>query len=165
MSKLIFWELVGVFIIFVLGTIFHFAYDWLGNIKALGFIFPVNESVWEHLKMVFGPFIIFSVFEYCFINKSFNKMIVAKTLAIFSACIAIILLHNGYRLILGHHVVIIDIVIFLLSIVFGQFLSYKILSGSHPRMFTIDLSYLCIFLLFVAFIFLTYNPPNIFLFK
>jgi hypothetical protein len=43
---------------FLLGALFHNMYEWSGNNTIVGLFFPVNESVWEHLKLVFYPVLI-----------------------------------------------------------------------------------------------------------
>ena len=38
-----------------MGTLGHFFYQWSGNNRYVGFLFPVNESTWEHMKLLFVP--------------------------------------------------------------------------------------------------------------
>ena len=39
----------------LIGVISHFIYEWTGENTLAGLIFPVNESIWEHLKLIFFP--------------------------------------------------------------------------------------------------------------
>lgn len=55
---------VAFFVIGILGTVFHFLYDITNGNFIAGLFFPVNESVFEHLKLLFYPTVIFSLFEY-----------------------------------------------------------------------------------------------------
>ena len=41
----------------LIGTGWHFLYDWL-PFQLVGMVAPVNESVWEHLKLLFWPFLL-----------------------------------------------------------------------------------------------------------
>ena len=41
----------------LIGTGLHFLYDWM-PFQLVGMIAPVNESVWEHLKLLFWPFLL-----------------------------------------------------------------------------------------------------------
>jgi hypothetical protein len=41
----------------LVGTAWHFLYTWLPN-PLVGLIAPINESVWEHLKLLFWPFLL-----------------------------------------------------------------------------------------------------------
>ena len=40
---------------FGLASVFHFTYGWLGDNLFAGLFFPVNESVFEHLKLTLYP--------------------------------------------------------------------------------------------------------------
>lgn len=49
------WIIITTIIAFGLGALFHFVYEWSDKNKYIGYVFPVNESVWEHLKLAFYP--------------------------------------------------------------------------------------------------------------
>ena len=55
-------ELVGMFLIIILGTLLHFTFEWSGFQEIVGVFSAVNESVWEHLKIAFIPSILFMIF-------------------------------------------------------------------------------------------------------
>ena len=46
------------------GVLLHFAYEWSDNNTFVGLFSAVNESTWEHLKLVFFPSLIYFLFEY-----------------------------------------------------------------------------------------------------
>ena len=46
---------VGALFTLILGTVGHFFYEWSGENKIAGIFFPVNESVWEHMKLTLLP--------------------------------------------------------------------------------------------------------------
>lgn len=46
----------------VLGTLSHFFYDWSGRNPLAALISPVNESIWEHMKLLFFPSLLWSLF-------------------------------------------------------------------------------------------------------
>ena len=56
--------LVGIIFTSLLGTLSHFLYEWTGYNTIIGTVTPVNESIWEHLKLLFFPVVLFSVYEY-----------------------------------------------------------------------------------------------------
>lgn len=39
----------------IIGTVFHFLNDWTGNSRWTVWFAPVNESIWEHLKLLYFP--------------------------------------------------------------------------------------------------------------
>ena len=49
----------GMIAVMVLGTLWHFGYEVLGETRIAGYIFPVNESTWEHMKLAFYPMLLF----------------------------------------------------------------------------------------------------------
>ena len=49
---------LGVPVLFLVGTLCHFVYHLSGELFLVGLFVPVNESVWEHLKMVLWPTIL-----------------------------------------------------------------------------------------------------------
>ena len=59
------------FLIIILSVVCHFVYTWCPNFITSIF-FPVNESIWEHMKIIFTSICIASIIEY-FIYK-FNKI-------------------------------------------------------------------------------------------
>ena len=67
-KRLLVWETSGVLFIAVFGTSLHFAFELSNFWKPVAIIAAVNESVWEHLKMVFWPGLIFSLLEYNFLK-------------------------------------------------------------------------------------------------
>jgi len=58
----------------LLGVILHFAYDFLGKNPIVGIFAPVNESVWEHLKLILIPFTIFGIAFYFYSKKKFSNI-------------------------------------------------------------------------------------------
>ena len=56
---------LGFFVISIVGTLFHFVYDWCGQVWFVGLFVPVNESTWEHMKLLFIPMLIY--IAVCFI--------------------------------------------------------------------------------------------------
>ena len=48
----------------VLGTILHFLFDWTGGNGAAALFSAVNESVWEHMKLLFYPMLLYAILSY-----------------------------------------------------------------------------------------------------
>ena len=45
------------------GTLLHFLYDWLGGAVWVAPFSGVNESTWEHIKLLFWPMLAFAVVQ------------------------------------------------------------------------------------------------------
>lgn len=52
-KRLNFWPLAGFLTVSALGTLAHFAYEWSGKQLLAGAFCAVNESTWEHMKLLF----------------------------------------------------------------------------------------------------------------
>ena len=58
-------------LVMVTGTLMHFAYDFFGNNRLVGMIAPVNESTWEHMKLIFFPGLIAQILLYYMYKGTF----------------------------------------------------------------------------------------------
>lgn len=48
----------------ILGVLLHFTYEWSGDNPAIGLFSAVNESTWEHLKLIFFPMLLLTMIEF-----------------------------------------------------------------------------------------------------
>ena len=63
------WQLLGFAATSLGGTILHFLYDWLGEAKWIAPFSGINESTWEHMKLLFWPMLIFAVVQSFFFKS------------------------------------------------------------------------------------------------
>ncbi|PKM77205.1 MAG: hypothetical protein CVU90_08615 [Firmicutes bacterium HGW-Firmicutes-15] len=159
-KQILLWQIAGIFIIFFLGFLWHFIYSLSGNLWFIALIAPVNESVWEHLKLAQFPFLLFSILQFFYIGRFNDNFVPARTAALYVIPIIIVTLHYSYRNILGHPVLWLDILIFGLSISIGQLISYYLmLKAPFPNEWR-NISLIAILILFIIFAVLTCNPPH-----
>ncbi len=52
------YHIVGIFVICIASFPLHFSYEWSGESAIVGIFTPINESIWEHLKLVFWPLLL-----------------------------------------------------------------------------------------------------------
>ena len=52
------YSITGVILVSIVGTVAHFIYDWTGQNPIIGLITAVNESTWEHMKLLFFPMVL-----------------------------------------------------------------------------------------------------------
>ncbi|MBQ4268838.1 MAG: hypothetical protein IJB97_04215 [Clostridia bacterium] len=67
-----FWQLFGLTFAAVFGTLFHFLYVWTGFLP-LAAVCAVNESTFEHVKILFFPMLAFAVLQFFFFRKEFSN--------------------------------------------------------------------------------------------
>ena len=109
---------------------------------------------------------ILAIVEYFVVKKEANNYIEAKSLGIFLAIAFIIVFYYTYTGIIGKNFFIIDILTFIISIILGEWVSYKLMiRKSESTTLSKTLSLAIIFYFLISFILFTYNPPNINLFK
>lgn len=158
------YELVGMVLIIIIGTLLHFTFEWSGFQDIVGVFSAVNESVWEHLKIAFMPSILFAIIEYRFLYKRTNNFFFAKALGIYSMMIIIPVIFYSYTIFIEHNLTI-DIISFMFAIIVGQLVSYKMLTfKQQPRNFKL-ISIIALIILGLAFIVFTFYPPQIALFQ
>ena len=68
-TKIGLWQLMGFAVTSLGGTILHFLYDWLGEAAWIAPFSGVNESTWEHMKLLFWPMLAFAVVQSFFFKE------------------------------------------------------------------------------------------------
>lgn len=70
-QKVFLWQLMGFAFTSLCGTLLHFIYEWTNSIFVTPFS-GVNESTWEHMKLLFWPMFLFAIVQsFFFDNKAF----------------------------------------------------------------------------------------------
>ena len=164
MNQLKRYTIIGIFFVLITGTFAHFLYDWTGNNHIVGFFTPINESIWEHMKLLFFPMLAYSLIMVLKFHRKNSCITSALFFGILVGALLIPLFYYAYTSILGKNIFILDISIFILSIVIAFWLSYKLTLSCRLESFT---SLLCILMciLFVCFLVFTYHPPNTTIFQ
>lgn len=66
------WQLMGFAVTALGGTLLHFLYDWTGGSRLVAPFSGVNESTWEHMKLLFWPMLIFAIVQSFFFKEQEN---------------------------------------------------------------------------------------------
>lgn len=164
MKHLKHYTIIGIIFVIITGTLAHFLYDWTGNNPIVGLFTPINESVWEHMKLLFFPMLIYSLIMILKFHRKYSCITSALCFGTLVGALLIPLFYYTYTFILNKNVFILDIGTFIASIVIAFWLSYKLTLSCRLESYT---SLLCIIvcLLFVCFLVFTYRPPNITIFQ
>ena len=163
MNKLKKYTMIGMLFVLITGTLSHFIYEWSGNNFIVGFFFPVNESTWEHIKLVFFPMLLYSIFMYKKLNEKYPCILSSLSLGILIGTFLIPVIFYTYTGILGYNTFILNIATFALSVILAFCSIYK-LTLSHKIKYCIPASYVLVFAVMVCFMVFTYHPPQIGLF-
>ena len=121
------WHIVGVVFVFVFGCLLHFAYEWSGFNPVFAIFGSVNESVWEHLKLLFWPYCAFAMIELWEYGKNCTGFFTAKLLGVLSGMAAIVAVFYTYFGILGTSISWLDILLFAVGDALAFCASYRAL--------------------------------------
>lgn len=161
------WILLGIPLLFIIGSIFHFLYDIFWESPVIGLIAPVNESIWEHSKLVLWPVILWWSLYYGFRGKrdqlDKRKWFSGALTALVVSLAAMPLLYYFYTGAFGVELLWVDILILLLAVLCGQLLglhAYRRGTGIDPKYSLIVFS-----VLVLLFMVLTFLPPQMPLFR
>ena len=149
----------GIIFVSVLGTLFHFAYEWSGNNSIIGLFTPVNESTWEHMKLIFFPMLIYTL--YCCKRKKADCS--GMLLGTLVGTLLIPVLFYTYSGALGFNLEFIDISIFYISVILAFCITYKASFSLKTEKYAGLLKLLILVMTLLFFIFTPF-PPDIALF-
>lgn len=147
------------------GSAMHFVYDWSGQRTIVGLLGPVNESVWEHAKLVFWPPLLW----YGFIALSLRQMhslelAGAAAMALWFMTVFQTTFYYAYAAVTRGDVFVMDLVDFVLTVVLGQMMFYRLARRLHCTRTGRAAAVISIMALAVVFIVFTLRPPHIPLF-
>lgn len=104
--------LFGMVFCFFFGVLLHFVYGWSRNSLLVAFIAPTNESLFEHLKLLMTPFMIWALVEYAYYGQYMHAFVPGKVLGLWLGFVLMIGLHLLYVAFLRRRVVAVDVGIF-----------------------------------------------------
>lgn len=162
MKRILHWEPLSILIAIITGTLLHFVYEWSMQNRFVAYFGAINESVWEHLKIAFWPEIILAIVYFIKKKPPFKKFITAIASLVITTIFIITTFFYTYTGIIGNHFVIIDIVIFILAIIFGFYMFFGILNDKNDVSTVMAIiSTFVIIGLIAAFIIFTNYQPNL----
>ena len=159
----ILWQAAGVAAATFGGTILHFLYDWTGGSILVSPFSGVNESTWEHMKLLFWPLFLIALFQRRFFRDQENYWCV-KLAQILLGLTLIPVLFYTYNGVFGQSPDWINIAIFYLTaaLVF-LFERWAFKQNRHCK--SQQLAFAAICLIGVLFVVFTFAPPQIPLFR
>ena len=161
MSKYLKFEIISTILIMLLGVLLHFTYEWSQNNLFISLFSSINESVWEHLKLIFYPYALLTFIGYFIFHKEKPNYLCYKTKGIIISLLFTIIFFYTYTGVLGYNITFLDISSFFLAIIIGQITSWKNQYNNYCNLKITTVFYLIMIILFSIF---TFYPPNLGLF-
>lgn len=154
---------VGLVFSLAVGSLSHFFYEWSGGNIAAGIFFPVNESVWEHMKLVFFPFLVYFAIALP-LTPTLNNRIFGAFAATFIAAGFIPVVFYTYTAFTGRAVLAVDVTTYGVGVFLGYLVAYK--AFTHPRTSSVFCAAGVLGLIFISACYFTMTAfaPDFFLF-
>ena len=163
MKQLKSYILTGTVFVLILGSLSHFFYEWSGSNFIVGLLSPVNESTWEHIKLLYFPMLLYSLIAIPTQKSDYPCITSAFAAGILIGVLLIPVLFYTYTGILGYNVLVLDIGTFVLSVVLSFYFIYRFTLTCRFQNFAC-LLWIVICLLGISFMMFSYCPPDIGLF-
>lgn len=163
-KSLSFWQFAGFVFTGVAGTLLHFLYDCTGS-TFIALFSAVNESIWEHMKILFFPMFVFALLESRYFAKDYENYWCAKLIGILIGLTIIPTMYYTYTGALGVSADWFNILIFFIAAAAVFIIETWLMKGdkSFCKSPTAAIAILC--LIAVLFMFFTFTPPKIPLFQ
>lgn len=150
----------------VLGTLLHFAYEWSNKNPLFAVFGAINESVWEHLKLLFWPCFIITVAELLILKRQKEGFLLSRFAGAFCGMVTIVAVFYTLSGVLGSEIGWFNIILFYISVLLSfalsdLFMKNKCFNFKHSVAWGFSL-FLALSLLFAVF---SFNPPNAGIFK
>ncbi len=162
--KMILWGIAGFVTVSLLGVLLHFLYDWTGSPFAALFS-GVNESTWEHMKLLFFPMFFFAIVQSFFLAEEHENFWCVKLLGTLFGLALIPVLFYTLRGIFGTTPDWINITIFFVSAAVAFiYETLQFQKGSAPCRVS-DLAFAVLCMIAIAFWMFTFFSPRLPLFR
>ena len=158
------WQLVGCGVTSLLGTVLHFLYDLTGKSLLVAAFSGVNESTWEHMKLLFWPMLLFAVIESFFFREHEDFWCV-KLRGILFGLILIPVIFYTYNGIFGKSPDWINIAIFFIAAAIAYIYETRAFKNEKTRCASQGLAIAALFGIALLFVIFTFKTPEIAIFK
>ena len=159
------WQLAGFVFTSALGTFLHFLFDLCGGSAIAALVSAVNESIWEHIKLVFYPMVCFAMIEYRFIGKEIEGFWGIKLCGIVLAMSLVPICYYTYTGALGISSDWINILIFFFSAAAAYWVESKLIMRNYQPRISSASAVAVICSVAAAFVVLTFLTPRLPIFR
>ena len=158
------WELLGFAVTSFGGTILHFLYDWLGNASWIAPFSGVNESTWEHMKLLFWPMLLFALLQRRFFKDRADFWCI-KLKGVLQGLVLIPVIFYTYNGVIGKSPDWINIAIFFLSAASAYLLEARLFKRRRRNCRYPYLAITALYAIAAAFVLFTFRTPMLGIFQ
>ena len=145
----------------IAGTLLHFLYEWSGNNIVAAVFSGVNESTWEHMKILFVPMFIYALVEKHLLSEKLCDYWCVKLKGILIGIFMIPFLFYTLNGVFGKTPAWLNIGIFYFSAAYSFIFEYTLFKKQKKCFIgqTMAFAFLC--LVALAFLVLTFVQPKL----
>lgn len=154
---------IGTVFAWTVGSLSHFFYAWSGNDPIAAVFFPVNESVWEHMKLAFFPFFAYFLILLPFCGRLKDRVFGAFCATAVAAAF-IPAVYYGYTAFTGRSVLAADITIYAVACASGMAVAYVVFTCGKGSRAAFAAGAAGSVFIAACWLTLTYFAPEFFLF-
>ena len=158
------WQLMGFAVTSLSGTLLHFLYEWMGEAAFIAPFSGVNESTWEHMKLLFWPMFIFAIVQ-SFFFRDREEFWCVKLRGILLGLVLIPVLFYTYNGVIGSSPDWINIAIFFISAAIAYICETRLFHAEKLRCRSPKPSIAALSVIALLFVVFTFSTPEIGIFK
>lgn len=165
MEKTLFKKTIsGIILTGIFGTLLHFVYQWSGQNKWVAPFCAVNESTWEHLKLLFIPCFALFLIEYFLAKREFPGLLTRRIQGLLCGLAFIPVAFYTYTGIVGKSCIAVDIILFIAAVLITWIGSCRFYQKCEELRKNSAVFVLILLFLMFLFVWFTFRPPHITLF-
>ena len=166
MKKSLFrWQIAGFIFTSIVGTLLHFLYDWSNQAFLFALFSAINESIWEHMKLLFFPMFLFAWIESNFLEKEYENFWQIKLIGLLSGVLLIPIFYYSYTGIFGIFIDWINIAIFFITVAISYLIETHLFKYKTTNFLSLQIALILLCFLAFLFVIFTFVPPHIPLFQ
>ena len=163
--SVILWSVLGFLFVSVAGVVLHFLYDWLGQSAVVGVFSAVNESIWEHMKLLYVSLMLFALLESRFLAPERSNFWCVWLLTTVVGLVTIPLLYYTYTGALGVTADWFNIAIYFIATLLVFWLQVRLLRGERTCVVPNETAVALLVIIGILFVMFTFFPPRLPLFR
>ncbi len=165
MKRIKIWQTSGFVFTGIAGVLLHFLYDWTNQSLFTAPFSAVNESIWEHMKLLFFPMLVFSLIEYKYIGKECENFWCVKAVGTTIGLLLIPVLYYTYTGIFGINADWFNITIFFIAAGMAYYLENLLFKNHAGCCKSPRIAFVALCLIAVLFAATTFVQPEIPIFQ
>ena len=146
------------------GTVLHFLFEWLGEARWIAPFSGVNESTWEHMKLLFWPMLLYAAVQAVFFRERKDFWCV-KLRGILLGLLLIPVLFYTYNGVIGKSPDWLNIAIFFISAALAYLYETRLFKGEKVRCISPRSALALLAVIALLFAVFTFATPRLNIFR